>query len=207
MDNLVTAVIVKLTNDFWLTTIFSFVSSAIGIYVGGYLLKKAGHLATKEDFSDFRQQLQITTKDAEEIKQQLSRHTWINQQQWSARELCYGELLTKLHNLRVALQGLSNYYIEPGSEYAPDHQQGEHFQRLKEDAGKAVYEIRKLLGPAALYLSRTTVEKLSEMLSKHWELIEFEASCTAEYAEQAQVLADSSYDLVLVEAKQHLAIC
>jgi hypothetical protein len=182
-------------------------ASALGIFVGGYLLKKAGHLATKEDFSDFRKQLQITTKDAEEIKQQLSRHTWINQQQWSARELYYGKLLTQLHNFGVALEGLSSYYLQPGSECIPDFQQGEHFHRLKENAGESVNEIRKLLGPAALYLSRATVDKLSEMLSKHWELIEFEVACTAEYAEQAQTLASSSYDLVLAEAKQHLTIC
>lgn len=45
------------------------------------------------------------------------------------------------------------------------------------------------------------------MLSKHWELIEFDVACTADYAKQAKVLARSSYNLVLAEAKQHLSIC
>jgi hypothetical protein len=206
MNDQIATAIAGLTNDLWLTAIVSLITSVIGIFVGGYLLKKAGHLATKEDFSDFRTQLQITTKDSEEIKQQLSRHTWVNQQQWSARELYYGKLLTHLHNFGCALEGLSSYYIQPGSEHTPDSKQDESFHRLKKNTGEAFDEIGKLLGPAALYLSRTTVEKLSEMQSKHWQLIEFEVACTAEYAEQAQVLATSTYDLVLSEAKQHLSI-
>ncbi len=206
MNDQVVEAIAKLTNDFWLAAILYLVASITAIFIGAYLTKKAVQLATKEDFSDFRAQLQITTKDTEEIRQHLSRHTWVNQQQWSARELYYGKLLTHLHNFSVALDGLSGYYMQPGSEYTPDSEQGEHFHRLKQLAGEAFDEVQKLVGPAALYLSRTTVEKLGEMLSKHWELIEFEVACTAEYVERAQILATSTYDLVLSEAKQHLGI-
>lgn len=206
MNDQVAAAIARLTDDFWLAAILYLIASVIGVFVGGYLLKRAGHLATKEDFSDFRAQLQITTKDAEEIKQQLSRHTWVNQQQWSARELYYGKLLTQLHNFNIALDGLAGYYTQPGSEYTRDSDQGEHFHRLKRSAGEALDEAQKLLGPAALYLSQTTVDKLSEMLSKHWEITEFEVACTAEYVERAQVLVISTYGLVLSEAKQHLGI-
>jgi hypothetical protein len=202
----IAAAINQLTKNFWFATILYFVVAGIGAFIGAYLLKKAGHLATKEDFADFRAQLNMTTRDTEEIKQQLSRHTWVDQQQWTARELYYGRLLTHLHNFGLALDGLSGYYLQPGSEHTPDSQQGTHFQRLKLEAGQAFDEIQKLLGPAALYLSPTTVDALSKMLSKHWELVEFEVCCTAEYAEQAQQLSHSAYDLVLSEAKQHLGI-
>lgn len=206
MDDQTAEIIARLTNNFWLAAILYLIASVIGIFVGAYLLKRAGHLATKEDFSDLRAQLQITTKDAEEIKQQLSRHTWVDQQQWSARELYYGKLLTHLHNFSIALDGLSGYYMEPGSEYTRDSDQGAHFHRLKDNAGEAFNEIQKLVGPAALYLSQTTVKSLSDMLSKHWEIVEFEVSCTAQYVELAQPLVTSTYDLVLSDAKHHLSI-
>lgn len=192
--------------NFWLASMIYVLLTGLGAFFGGYILKKAGHLATKEDFADMRAQLRATTSDAEEIKQQLSRHTWINQQQWSARELYYGKLLAQLHNFILALDGLSSYYIEPDSVHVPDSKQGAHFHRLKQNAADAFEELKKLLGPAALYLPKETVKELDEMQKRHWELVEFEVSCTAEYVEQAHVIAMPAYEKVLSDAKRQLGI-
>lgn len=94
MNDQVAAAIAKLTNDFWLTTICSFIVSALGIFIGGYLLKKAGHLATKEDFSDFREQLQITTKghggdQATAFPPHLGQSTAVERQRALLRQAAY----------------------------------------------------------------------------------------------------------------------
>lgn len=101
---------------------------------------------------------------------------------------------------------MSGYCLDSGSKYTGDSKQGAHFHRLKQIAREAFDEVQKLLGPAALYLSQTTVQSLSDMLSKHWEIVEFEVACTAEYVELAQPLVTSTYDLVLSDAKRHLGI-
>ena len=157
-----------------------------------------------ENFTAIREQLKTTTRDTEEIRQQLSGHAWRSQQQWSAREQYYSKLLTHLHHFRMALDDLSDYYLEPGTEHMPDDHCGENFHKLRADASSSYTEVQKLMGPAAIFLTPQAVESLAKLFNEHRGLANFGAVCTADYVCGANSLATSAYDRVLQEAKAHL---
>jgi len=187
----------------WAAFVLVIIGSAIGAYGASYLKKRAEDHATRENFAAIREQLRTTTRDTEEIKQYLSGEAWRHQQQWSTLERYYSSLLTQLQNFRLALSELSDYYTEPGSEHTPDSQQGDYFSKLLTVAHESHREIQKLLGPAALYLSDGTVDALTDLASKYWNLANF-SSCTAEYASESHALVKTTYDNVLLEARRHL---
>ena len=190
----------------WWAFALAIAGSGIGAFLASYLRRKGEDQATRENFAAIRTQLQTTTRDTEEIKQFLSGEAWRSQRQWSAREQYYGRLLTHLHHFRMALEDLADYYLEPGAEHTPDHKQGEHFRKLMVVSGESYREVQKLLGPAALFLSSEAVESLHELTTKHWDLRNFGAVCTADYVHSAEVLASSAYSNVLHEAKKHLGL-
>lgn len=188
----------------WWALVLGAAGAGIGTYIASYLGKKGEYKATREDFESIRQQLKTTT-DTEEIKDMLTGKAWRSQQQWSAREQYYSDLLTHLHTFKLALTGLSDYYMEPGSEHAPDSQQGEHFQSLLKSSHESYKALRKQIGPAALFLSAGALKALDEMASKHWELANFSV-CTADYVSAALRLSETAYSKVLTEAKDQLML-
>ena len=187
----------------WWAFVLGIIGSGIGAYIASYLKKRGEDHAARENFAAIRAQLQTTTHDTEQIKQYLSGEAWRQQQQWSTRERYYSSLLTQLQSFRLALSELRDYYMEPGSEHTPDSQQGEYFLKLLTVAHESHREIQKLLGPAALYLSTETVQVLTDLASKYWNLANF-SSCTADYANESHALVETAYSRVLLEAKKHL---
>lgn len=186
--------------------IASLVGAAGGAYFAGYLRRRGENRAMREGFSEIRDQLKVTTRDTEEIKQHLSGRSWRLQQEWTARERYYSQLLTHLHHFRLAIGGLSEYFMEPGTEYMPDHQRGEHFRNLQKEATKAYSEAEKLLGPSALFLSDAVVQALDHLFKEHWGLANFGAACTADYVSGAEKLVEQAYTQVLCEAKRELGV-
>lgn len=189
-----------------LGAVLAVVAAGIGAFGGAYLRKRGEDRAMHENFTAIREQLRTTTRDTEEIRQQLSGHAWRSQQQWSAREQYYSKLLTHLHHFRMALDDLSDYYMEPGTELMPDDQRGDNFHKLRADASSSYTEVQKLMGPAAIFLSRQAEESLAKLFNEHWGLANFGAVCTADYVSDANSLVTSAYDRVLHEAKAHLGI-
>lgn len=196
----------QLSTNVALGAILAVVAAAVGAFGGAYLRKRGEDQAMNEHFVTIREQLRITTRDTEEIKQQLSGHAWRSQQQWSAREQYYSKLLTHLHHFKLALDGLSDYYLEPGTEHMPNSERGEQFHKLLADASFAYAETQKLLGPAAIFLSAQAVESLNHLFTEHWGLANFDAICTADYVSGANKLAAKAYAQVLNEAKSQLGV-
>ena len=190
----------------WIVAIVAVIGAALGAFGAGYLRKRGEDQALRENFAEIRAQLKVTTKDTEEIKQHLAGHAWRSQQAWSARERYYSQLLTHLHQFKMALDDLSDYYLEPGTEHMPDNTRGEHFRKLQADAAAAYSETQKLLGPAAVFLTPGAVAALEELFKEHWGLATFGAVCTADYVAGAHKLAAGAYQQVLSESKGHLGI-
>lgn len=193
-------------NGQWITLFIFTLFASGGAFFGAYLKKQGENIAIKENFDAIREQLKVTTRDTEEIKHHLSGTAWLTQQQWSAREMYYSKILTHLNNYCLAIDGLAEYYIEPHSEYKSDSQQGEHFHQLIAESKNAFDEVLKLQGPSALYLSQNAIKCLNELAAKHYSLINYEVSSTAEYVSYAQSLGTSTYELILSEAKKDLNI-
>lgn len=196
----------QLTSNVFVGLVASVIMAGISSFIGAYLRKSGEDRAIIENFAAIREQLKTTTRDTEEIKQQLSGQAWRSQQQWSAREQYYRKLLTELHHFNTALNDLTDYFIEPGSEHISDQNHGDNFKRLKYEASAAYIQLRKLAGPAAVFLSSQAVDTLGELFTKHWDLANYGAACTAEYVDGAYKLSASTYEQVLAEAKLHLGI-
>jgi|GEM_PF-1318552 len=187
----------------WWALLASLIGAAAGAYVISYLTKKGEARATRESFDQLREQLRMTTKDTEEIKELLSSKAWRSQKQWSALEQYYSNLLTNLHKFKLALSDVSDYYMEPGSEHTPDSKQGQHFHDLLKSSYASYKELQLLIGPAALYLSSKSLKALDELESQHWNLANF-SECTADYVAAAHTLASAAYEAILFEAKGQL---
>lgn len=200
------ALLGQISTNVILGAILAVVAAAAGAFGGTYLRKRGEDRAMSENFATIREQLRITTRDTEEIKQHLSGHAWQSQQQWSAREQYYGKLLTHLHHFNLALKDLSDHYLEPGTEYIPDSELSAHFHKLSADASSSYTEIQKLLGPAAIFLSSNAVDSLNHLFTEHWSLANFGAMCTADYVFGASKLAGTAYEQVLHEAKSQLGL-
>lgn len=208
VDPNLTALIRELTKFLsaaaWLLPLLSLVALAFGVFAGAYLRRRGEDKAIREGFDSLREQLKTTTRDTEAIKQALSGQAWRSQQQWAARQEYYSALLTHLHHFRNALSDLDVYYLAPGSEHTPDSEQGERFHRLMEEASASFEEVRKLLGPAAIFLSAQALDSLDELFRDHFDLSNFEAICTADYVGRAHRMAQVAYAQVLSEAKAQL---
>ena len=190
----------------WWILVVAVAAAAACSYFGAYFGKKAEAKASREDFSTLLEQARETTKETEEIKQLLSGKAWRGQKQWEAQEKYYGELLSHLHAFRLALEELSDYYVEPGSEHVHDCQQGEHFRKLQSDAWVSYREVKRLVGSAVLFLSPGTVESIDTLARHNWDLANFDSVCTADYVDSAHKRVCVAYEAVVSEATQHLGL-
>jgi hypothetical protein len=190
----------------WWALVIIVVASGSGAYLGTYLAKKAEARALREDFASIRSQLKATTADSEEIKQALSGRSWLSQQQWSARETLYRDLLGQLYIFRNLLLELSEFYLHPGSEQTPDDKMGPAFENVRARAKSASIEVFRSLGVAAMYLSPEALASLDKLRVEHWHLESFDAVSTSDYVHEAIKLASEAYENVLAEAKQHLGL-
>ncbi|MCW0220380.1 MAG: hypothetical protein OJI67_18785 [Prosthecobacter sp.] len=189
----------------WWSFFIAFLVSLVGAYLGAYITRKGEDRATRESFDRLREQLRRTTLDAEEIKQTLSGRTWLTQQQWSAREKYYTNLLTHLHKLRISLDDLQEYYFQPGSEHTPDSQQGKRFHVLLQRSNEAYNDVRRLIGPSSIFLSPGASAALEKLVDDHWSITHF-SECTSTYVSAAHELSADVYERILSEARQQLQV-
>jgi hypothetical protein len=178
-------------------------AAAIGAYFGAYLKRKGEDRAAQEGFDDLRKQVAKTTEETEKIKVLLTGKAWRSQRRWDARERFYTSLLTQLHHFNIALLDLSDYFVRPGSEHAPDSKQDAQFHSLLSRSFESCQEVRRLMGPASLYLSEGTILALTDLTRQYWHLANF-SSCTAEYVEGAAAIGSTAYRHVLAEALAQL---
>ena len=182
------------------------VIAGLAAYFGAYFKRKGENKALQEDFDEIRRQLQTTTRDTEAIRQQLANHSWLTQQQWSAREQLYSKLLRNLHRFDVSLMGMAEHYLMPGSEYDKAIEQDWRFKELLKVSNEAITEVEDLRGTAAIFLSGRAIEAIDNLLSDHWNLARFGHSLTAEYVKKAEQLASAAYTEILTEAKAQLRL-
>ena len=84
----------------WGIPLLIIVYAVAGKYLNSYLTEKGKNLASKEDFSQLRDQLKTTTRDTEEIKQLLTSKGWLAQQMWAKREQRYETLMRRFMSLK-----------------------------------------------------------------------------------------------------------
>lgn len=182
----------------------SMLGAAFGAFLSYYMKKKGEHLATKEDFEELLSQIRKTTHETESIKVELSRGSWVNQQQWILRERYYVGLLENLYALKNSIESLKEWYLEPGSEYLDaEFEKKEGFQNLLRNTHKAFNAIKELHGPAEIVISTKAIEALTEFYSEYWSASEF-SMCNSEWLGKAYECVQEAHNVVLREAKLQL---
>lgn len=127
---------------------------------------------------------------------------WLRQQQWAAREKYYVDLLTHLTKAEMGLQGQSEYYHEPGSEYQ-NYSNDERFARLGRAAYEALHAVEELAGPARLFLSQEAIDALQTLVREDWNAA-FDSAHSGEYIDKALPLVQKAETAVLAAAQTQL---
>lgn len=83
--------------------VITLIAAGIGAYVGAYLSEKGKNLATRADIDKIVQQVERTTKAAEEVKATISNELWLKQKRWDLRRDVYAQLLEALESLDQSL--------------------------------------------------------------------------------------------------------
>jgi len=119
---------------------------------------------------------------------------------WSEREQSYYTLLQNLGTWNNSLADRLSYFQEPDSWYRDDPTTQSFLEnRIK---GEAAYQnIRDHLSISIIFLSDNAKNSLEDLLSKHWYIAEHDAICTADYLNKTSKLIQTTYDILLLEAK------
>jgi hypothetical protein len=189
-----------------LYVLLSVVVAGLAAFLGAYLKVKGEDRARNEQFQSLVEQLKITTRETEEIKQLINGKAWRHQQQWTAREKYYSELLNILYRIEITLDDLAEYFSDRGTEHLRDEEHGPRFTELMRKSGEFMSDLRDLIGSSELYLSPPTVNILKKMQSDHWTLVNFDAACSADYIFGAQKLVKMTRTESLKEAKLALGL-
>jgi len=189
----------------WLSYILAASLALAGGYCGAYFRRKAEDRASHENFEVLRDQLQRTTRDAEEIKNAVTGKAWLTQQQWNIREQFYSELVTNLALLKLSIEDRKKYYDEPGSEHRVEIEEAEHFKRLVQQGADAFSKLRGKIGLASIFLSDNTIRALEDLVSEQWH-VSTDAICTADYVSTFYPYVETAYTAILSEARKELGV-
>lgn len=132
----------------------------------------------------------------------LSRRSFREQRQWTARERRYDELLGHLSVARVKLTDLCEYFQEPDSEYG-DYSKNARFNQLKQERDAALAAIRPLVGPASVFLSNEAIAALKELEASKWHA-GMDSVNEADYIEAVDKLVEKAESEVIAAARVQL---
>lgn len=80
----------------------------LGSFFTSYASKRGEHLATKADFDELLKQLKMQTRETEQIKSEIAKTSWIQQQRWDFKRDIYSQLLAVLEEIRQKTFWLGN---------------------------------------------------------------------------------------------------
>lgn len=122
---------------------------------------------------------------------------------WPGREKYYYEILMYLGIWKNSLNDRLNYYQEPGSEYH-DYSNNLFFQKQIQIAGQATGIIREQLNVARLFLSKSSVIAIEELINEYWVISEHKAINDNDYLKLTHAVVKKAYDLILADASRDL---
>jgi hypothetical protein len=86
-----------------LMSLVSLISAGVGAYSGSFLTEKGKNRAMRADIAKIVEQVQRTTKAAEEVRAAISDDLWLRQRRWDLRRDVYAQLLEALESLAQSL--------------------------------------------------------------------------------------------------------
>ncbi len=85
----------------------------VGSFLTAYAKKRGENLATKADFDELLQQLRLQTRETEEIKSEIAKTSWVDQQRWNFKREVYSQLLAILEEIRQKTAWLAEFFSTP----------------------------------------------------------------------------------------------
>jgi len=172
-------------------------------YLRGYFTEKSKNLATHEDFTRILKQTERTTQVTEEIKANIAYGNWMNQQHWGVKEKIYTDILSNLTIMEISYIDRLDYYIRPESEHDMSIPGKKRYQLLAKNEVEALRSIRELIGPAALFISESTIAVIKKLYGDSW-LSEQAGDHPKEYLEWMLKSTKDAYAIVLSDAKRDI---
>ena len=87
----------------WSIWLLAFVVFVAGVFIKSYVSSRSKTYATKQDLDEITRQLRHTTKITEEIKADISKGVWLQQQVWEFKKQIYTQLLENIFELQSTL--------------------------------------------------------------------------------------------------------
>lgn len=188
----------------WLPGFLVVIAAGLSAYFGSYLRKKSEFKAAREEFETLHQQLIVTTQSVEEIKSSLAGKGWVRQQHWSHREKHYLELLSQLWIAKYSSEAL-RVHFERGGNHRDDARVDEFEDRTMTRRNDAVDAVIRAMGPAAVFLPASAVDKL-HVLKEQKQTIHDTTDDPYDFYASWERAAETAYRAVLEEAHRDLAI-
>lgn len=132
----------------------------------------------------------------------LSRDSWFRQRRLVNREKYYLKLLAKLDKAERNFGKQSEFFEEPGAEYE-DYSDDDRFKKARKDAADALRGVKKLIGPAEVFLSPKAIAALRELILEEWHA-GYDAVDQSGYVRKVLSLVSGAQTAVLKAAKEDL---
>jgi hypothetical protein len=188
----------------WWAYLLAFVVAFAGSYFGAYAKRKAENLATKEDFDALLDQVKKTTKETEQIKMDISRVSWVDQQRWTLKRELYMELLDSLYSEKEAVFKLSD---EEKRDVPKEPElvalRDSFIRENRAQSLAAIKRISKVRGVAGVLLTEDAQKALDEIAFVWYDSIEGKPE---EFYAKRLAAVDKAYAIVLASATKDLDV-
>lgn len=192
----------------------------VGSFLTAYAKKRGENLATKADFDELLRQLRVQTRETEEIKSEIAKTSWVDQQRWDFKREVYSQLLAILEEIRQKTAWLAEFFSTssfPASDPSKQREALEMYGRHMLERGV----LDKLIahrGMAGMILSEEALHALDNLSHQFDEIariltvhpsMDDAVSFFASWANPAGGLVEATktaYDLVREAAKKDLLL-
>ena len=188
----------------WWGYFFAFILAFFGSFLGTYTKRKAENLATKEDFDDLLLQVKKTTETTENIKANILKVSWVDQQRWQLKRELYLDLLAALYSEKEAIFKLSDEEkrtVPTDSEVLALRE--EFIKNNRSQSLAAIEQISKIRGVAGVLLTDESLKALDELAESWYESFEREST---DFYSVRLAAADKAYSIVLKAATKDLGV-
>ncbi len=167
--------------------------------MGAYLKKRGENYAIRQDMGNILLQLKNTTTVAEQIRGEISKGIWVEQNRWNLKREYYTVLLDSLNRAVDAIDEI----IEIESGENPQNGQGHEYELWKQ-ISESTRKIHEAIGPARLFLGDEAVAAIKKYYQAQYAAIQTPDWWT--HLDGTQGAANNAYNELLAAAKKDLSI-
>ncbi|QDQ27708.1 hypothetical protein FNU76_15870 [Chitinimonas arctica] len=163
--------------------------------------KIAENAATHEDFKKLLDEQKELMRATEEIKADVSRNSWVEQQRWQLKERYYSIVLNNLGRFVGGARNIERRI----SAYGMNDEQAKHLGEPLKKMADAATAIGEITGVAGVFLTKESMQALAKLTDKFSKITDTSAF-TAEAWKECETDALEIFKAVRLEAARELGI-